>query len=74
MQAQYAFVGLGEMGKRMATNLAKSLLKENHPPLIVYNRSSDGLDAFIKWAEEKGLPERAYRVMTDLKAIAATSV
>lgn len=60
------------MGKRMATNLAKSLAGSHHPPLIVYNRSEDGVDGFVDWANAKGLPEHSYHIMADLKAIGRT--
>ncbi|KAL1410309.1 hypothetical protein Q8F55_004315 [Vanrija albida] len=72
-EAQYAFVGLGEMGKRMATNFARSLAGSSHPPLIVYNRGKEGLESFKKWAASKEVPESAYRVVTDLKEIGKTA-
>ncbi|TYJ53496.1 hypothetical protein B9479_005882 [Cryptococcus floricola] len=66
---QLAFVGLGEMGKRMATNLALHLSKEGQPPLIVYNRKEDGLAHFEEYAKEKELPDSAYVVKTELEEI-----
>ncbi|KAK4688774.1 hypothetical protein P7C73_g1336, partial [Tremellales sp. Uapishka_1] len=66
---QLAFVGLGAMGRRMAVNLAKSLMDDHAPPLFVYNRSQDGLATFETYAASKDLPESAYKIMTDLKDI-----
>lgn len=60
---QLAFVGLGEMGKRMATNLAKHLSETGQPPLIVYNRSSDRTEQFHAWAGERGVKEGEHYVV-----------
>jgi len=69
MQAHYAFVGLGEMGKRMATNLARWLKEKEHQPLIVYNRTPDGIAKFKQWAAGKGVHEDAYIVMENLEEV-----
>ncbi|CAD6565561.1 MAG: hypothetical protein TREMPRED_001528 [Tremellales sp. Tagirdzhanova-0007] len=66
---QFAFVGLGAMGKRMALNLAKSLLKSNQPPLILYNRSEHGITGFKNYAAKEDLPDEAYTFVKDLKEI-----
>lgn len=45
------FVGLGNMGQKMALNLAKHLHETQQPPLKVWNRSQDRVEAFQKLAE-----------------------
>ncbi|KAK6906995.1 hypothetical protein L486_04282 [Kwoniella mangroviensis CBS 10435] len=70
---QLAFVGLGEMGKRMASNLAKHLASEGQPPLMVYNRKEDGIQKFLKYATEHEVPESSYKVVTDLEEIGRTA-
>ena len=40
--------------------------------MIVYNRSDAGLKGFKKYAADRDLPEKAYRVMKDLKEIGKT--
>lgn len=66
MQAQAAVVGLGEMGRRIATNLARSLQEQGHPPLLVWNRSSDKFDEFKEYAKSKGVNEDAYNICPKL--------
>lgn len=66
---QMAWVGLGAMGKRMAVNLAKHLQEEGQPPLVVYNRGDERLNAFFAYAEKNGLDSSAYRVEKDLREI-----
>ncbi|WVN84870.1 uncharacterized protein L203_100006 [Cryptococcus depauperatus CBS 7841] len=68
-----AFVGLGEMGKRMATNLAKHLHEKGQPPLIVYNRKDEGVSNFLTYAQSKGATEDMYRVENDLEKIGRTA-
>jgi glutamyl-tRNA reductase len=68
-QVRYAFVGLGEMGRRMATNLARWLKENGHAPLIVYNRSAEGTAKFKTWASEKGVHEDAYIIVDDLAEV-----
>ncbi|KAK1920922.1 6-phosphogluconate dehydrogenase [Papiliotrema laurentii] len=70
---QLAFVGLGAMGKRMATNLAKYLQENDAPPLLVYNRSESGVEAFKKYATEKEVDAETYKVVSDLQEIARTA-
>lgn len=53
----------------MATNLARTLGKTACPPLIVYNRSNDGVEKFKTWAAERETNESTYEVMTDLAEI-----
>lgn len=62
-----AFVGLGNMGSQMAKNLARHLHKQDQPPLTVWNRSADKLEAFKKMADDEGIP---YQVAKDLKEVA----
>ncbi|GMK58475.1 hypothetical protein CspeluHIS016_0505070 [Cutaneotrichosporon spelunceum] len=66
---RWAFLGLGEMGKRMATNLARKLAAQSAPPLRVWNHHADGVQAFKAWAADRGVPESAYIVMADIKQI-----
>ncbi|BEJ01367.1 hypothetical protein CcaverHIS631_0600490 [Cutaneotrichosporon cavernicola] len=66
---RWAFLGLGEMGKRMATNLARTLATHSAPPLRVWNRHADGVPAFKTWAADRGVHESAYMVIKDLKDI-----
>ncbi len=66
---RWAFIGLGEMGKRMATNLARTLSEHACPPLLVWNRTPNGVEAFKAWAAERKVPEETYIVMSDLKEI-----
>lgn len=57
------------MGRRMATNLARSLHASACPPLQVWNRSSDGVTKFEKWASEREAHESSYVVVKDLADI-----
>ncbi|CAK9779428.1 NAD(P)-binding protein [Cutaneotrichosporon oleaginosum] len=66
---RWAFLGLGEMGKRMATNLARTLTTHNCPPLIVWNRNPDRVEAFKSWASEREVHDSTFVVMKDLKDI-----
>ncbi|KAL7419915.1 hypothetical protein Q5752_005832 [Cryptotrichosporon argae] len=70
---RYAFVGLGSMGKRMATNLAKRLAQNGQPPLMVYNRSADGVERFKDWAKARDVTEQQYTVVDDLCEIGRTA-
>lgn len=70
---QLAFVGLGAMGKRMATNLALDLAKKHLPPLIVYNRGAKGLAEFESWAQQRGVTKEQYQVQKDLQEIGRTA-
>ncbi|EIW66194.1 hypothetical protein TREMEDRAFT_65800 [Tremella mesenterica DSM 1558] len=70
---QFAFLGLGAMGKRMAVNLAKHLHETGQPPLIVWNRSDGRMKEFKIYAFEKGLGEDCYLVVEDLKQIGETA-
>ncbi|OWZ62491.1 hypothetical protein AYX14_06795 [Cryptococcus neoformans] len=70
---QLAFVGLGEMGKRMATNLAKHLSENGQPPLLVYNRKEEGVTNFTEYAGKNGVTEDMYEVKTDLEEIGRTA-
>ncbi|KAI9632222.1 NAD binding domain of 6-phosphogluconate dehydrogenase-domain-containing protein [Dioszegia hungarica] len=70
---QLALIGLGAMGRRMATNLALDLQKKHMPPLIVSNRSDARIDDFKRWAKERGLSEDGYKVVKDLKEIGQTA-
>ncbi|GFZ43010.1 hypothetical protein JCM24511_00728 [Saitozyma sp. JCM 24511] len=70
---QLAFVGLGAMGKRMATNLARNIQEKGGPPLIVYNRSETKLNEFKTYAAGKELNEGAYKVVYDLHEIGKTA-
>lgn len=54
------------MGRRIATNLARTLQEQGHPPLLVWNRSSDKFDEFKAYAKEKGVEESAYKICTKL--------
>lgn len=69
MQAQTAVVGLGEMGRRIATNLARALQEQGHPPLLVWNRSADKFDEFQAYAKEKGVEESAYNICPKLEDV-----
>lgn len=55
------------MGAQMAKNLARHLHKQDQPPLTVWNRSADKLEAFKKMADDEGIP---YQVAKDLKEVA----
>ncbi|OCF34094.1 hypothetical protein I316_04041 [Kwoniella heveanensis BCC8398] len=70
---QIAFAGLGAMGKRMASNLAKHLASEGQPPLLVYNRKEDGVQKFLEYASAHEVPEDAYKVVSDLEEIGRTA-
>lgn len=67
MQAQTAVVGLGEMGRRIATNLARAMQEQGRPPLLVWNRSSDKYSEFEAYAKEKGVDPSAYNICTKLE-------
>jgi hypothetical protein len=58
----------------MATNLARWLKENNHSPLLVCNRSEDGVEGFQAWAKDKGVAEDAYIIMEDLEEIAKVYV
>lgn len=60
------FVGLGNMGYFMASNLAKYLSKEGKPSLRVWNRTKSKVDDLIKEGEEGKVVE-----VDDLKALAS---
>ncbi|KAK8861212.1 hypothetical protein IAR55_002031 [Kwoniella newhampshirensis] len=70
---QLAFVGLGAMGKRMASNLAKHLAANGQPPLMVFNRKEEGVEKFLAYAAEKDVPEDSYKVVSDLEEIGRTA-
>ncbi|WWD16895.1 hypothetical protein CI109_101327 [Kwoniella shandongensis] len=70
---QLAFVGLGAMGKRMASNLAKHLHSTGQPPLIVFNRKEEGVSKFLEYAASKDVPEDSYKVVNDLEEIGRTA-
>lgn len=65
-QNQCAFIGLGEMGRRMATNMAKAGAQGGYPPLIVWNRSQDNVDEFKTWAKEHGVEDSAYKAVDSI--------
>ncbi|KAL7417916.1 6-phosphogluconate dehydrogenase [Mrakia frigida] len=46
------FVGLGNMGSKMAFNMAASLQSKGRSPLIVWNRSQGRIDDFLKLCSE----------------------
>lgn len=54
------------MGRRMATNLARSGVDGGFAPLIVWNRSEDGVEEFKTWAKQHEVEEAAYEVSPDL--------
>ncbi|WVQ83419.1 hypothetical protein IAT38_005560 [Cryptococcus sp. DSM 104549] len=68
-----AFVGLGEMGKRMACNLAKHLAASGQPPLLVFNRKEEGVSKFLSYAKKENLSEDHYEVVSDLEEIGRTA-
>ena len=44
------------------------------PPLLVYNRSEDGIDGFKTYAKSKDLDDGAYKIVEDLLEIGKTWV
>ncbi|KAJ9093071.1 hypothetical protein QFC21_006564 [Naganishia friedmannii] len=67
MRDQLAFVGLGQIGKWCALNLARSLDEDGKPPLMVWNRGSEGLELFKAHADKEDIP---YVVADNLEQIA----
>ncbi|OBZ85734.1 hypothetical protein A0J61_06214 [Choanephora cucurbitarum] len=45
---QFGYIGLGAMGKNMASHIAKKVASLNHPPLMVYNRTQARAEEFAK--------------------------
>lgn len=63
-----AFVGLGNMGKFMALNLARYLTENNQPPLRVWNRTSSKSKDLV----EQGGKEAKMTAVDTLKEVATT--
>ncbi|KAI8383074.1 hypothetical protein BD560DRAFT_346470 [Blakeslea trispora] len=45
---QFGYVGLGAMGKNMASHIAQKAASLNHPPLLVFNRTQARAEEFAK--------------------------
>ncbi|CED83286.1 related to 2-hydroxy-3-oxopropionate reductase [Phaffia rhodozyma] len=66
---RYGFIGLGNMGKHMALNLAVHVHNQGCAPLLVWNRTKEHTDKFLETTQKRADGEVPIQVAKDVSEI-----